>query len=284
MRLLFTFIFFLVRIVTSGQDFYPVKKELFNWKPYDHVDQKQIIDFINHKKSYFGQFKTKDSFSVLTMTDLIKSIHFIDLDKDGTNEVVFDGPSAAEGNETLIFQKINGQYQTVFSGRQSVVDIKWLPNGETKIYITDFGCCAEYTVTNKIFKVTTVDGKKLKLSKIYQSLMFYQGQYPDSLFSTPIRFKVLVDNYKIRYTPKFDDTSYQPWDMDTSKPVGNVIANLKRNSFGYALGYKTDRSGRQWWYVEMDEKTILNNAKLDADASFPSKLIGWVSSNYLEKQ
>ena len=84
------------------------------------------------------------------MNDLIKSIHFIDLDKDGVKEIVFDGPSQADGNETLIFQKINNQYQRVFIGRQSIVEIRWQSNGETKIYISDFGCCAEYTVTQKI--------------------------------------------------------------------------------------------------------------------------------------
>jgi len=284
LRISIFLLLFLAAHIVKGQELYPVKSSLFDWTTYDQVEKKEIITFINSQKSYFNQFKRKDNYSILTMDDLIKSIHFIDLDKDGIKEIVFDGPSQAEGNETLIFQKNNNQYQRVFTGRQSIVDIKWQTNGDTKIYISDFGCCAEYTVTQKIFKLTKTDNNKIKLLKTYQSFVFFQGILPDSLFSTPIRFKVSVDNYKLRHAPRFDDTSYQPWDSDTSKPVGNVIANLTKNSFGYALGYKTDKSGRQWWYVEIDEKSVLKNVQLSGEIGFPSKLIGWLSSNYLERQ
>jgi hypothetical protein len=97
---------------------------------------------------------------------------------DGINEVVFDGQSEGEGNETIIFQKINNQYQRVFTGRQSIVDIQWQSNGETKIYLSDFGCCAEYTHTQKIFKLTKTETNKIKLSKIYQSIFFLKENCP----------------------------------------------------------------------------------------------------------
>lgn len=284
MRLLLTLLLLVFLDVASAQEFYPVKSTLFNWNPFDQFDKKSKTDFINRQKKYFIHFINRNDYSRLTMEDLHNSLHFIDLNKDGIFEVIFDGASEAEGDETMIFQKINNQYQRVFSGRQSIVDIKWESNGETKIYISDFGCCAEYTVTNKIFKLTQDENKKIKLVKTYQSLSFFEGPKPDSIFSTPIKFKVLVDNYKLRHTPTIDDTSFQPWNYDTIKPVGNVISNLTKNSIGYALGYKTDKSGRQWWYVEMDEKSIFKNTKLYAELVFPSKLIGWVSSNYLEKQ
>ncbi len=284
MRPLIIIILLVLFTTVNGQDFYPTTTTLFNWKSFEKVDKKQKTDFINTQKNYFIHFMQRNEYSSLTMEDLYKSLHFIDLNKDGIFEVVFDGASQSEGNETMIFQKINNQYQRVFLGRQSIVDIQWLANGETKIYISDFGCCAEYTVTNKIFKLTQSDNNKIKLVKTYQSLSFFQGKQPDSLFSNPFKFKVLVDNYKLRHTPRFDDTSYQPWDYDTIKPVGNVIANLTKNSIGYALGYKTDKSGRQWWFVEMDEKSVFKNIKLYSDFVFPSRLTGWVSSNYLERQ
>jgi hypothetical protein len=69
-----------------------------------------------------------------------------------------------------------------------------------------------------------------------------------------------------------------------SKPVCNVIANLKKSVLGYALGYKTDKSKRQWWYVEIDQKSDLKNVQLSGDTEFPSKIIGWITSSYLERQ
>jgi len=278
--------FILIHFVQGlfGQGLYPIKSSLYDWTNVARGDRKEIIEFIDSQKNYFVQFKGEDEYSSLSIDDLIKSIHFIDLDKDGIAEVVFDGQSDGEGNEILIFQRINNQYQRVFTGRQCIVDIKWENNGETKIYISDFGCCADYTTIQRIFKLTKTNDNKIKLLKSYQSLVFTDGKLPDSLFPTPFRFKVTVDNYKLRHTPRFDDTSYQPWDIDTSKPVGNVIANLTKDTYGYALGFKTDKTGRQWWYVEMDEKSIFNNLQLYVESGFPSKIIGWLSSNYLEKQ
>jgi hypothetical protein len=267
-----------------GQDVYPVQSSLFDWKKYEQVNLKEVNAFIAEQPNYFHHFKGKNEYSTLTMKDLIKSIHFIDLNSDGVNEVIFDGPSEAEGNETIIFQKIKNQYKRVFIGRQSIVEIKWLSNGETKVYLSDFGCCAEYTTIQKVFKLTHNENGMIKLVKVYQSVVFSEGKLPDSLFLSPIRFKVTIDNYKLRHTPRFDDTSYQPWDYDTSKPAGNVIAFLPKYTQGYATGYKTDKSGRQWWYVEIDERSILNNFKLYGHEDFPTKIIGWLSSTYLEKQ
>lgn len=279
-------LFLLYHTFCYGQEFYPITNSLFNWKKYEQTDKKQILAFIKIQKSYFQKFDNKDEYSSLTMDTLIKSLHIIDLDKDGIAEVIFDGPSGGEGNEIIIFQKINGKYQQVFTGIQSIVDIQWQNNGNTKIYISNFGCCADYTVTQKIFKLTKIENNKIKLIKVYQSLLFFNGSQPDSLFFKPLRFRVMVDNYKLRHTPKLDDSSAQPWDgdNDSSKPIGNIIATLPKNTFGYALGYKADKSGRQWWYVEIDEQSSLRNIKLDSEIIFPSKLVGWTSSTYLEIQ
>ena len=265
----------------KAQEHYPVVRKTFDWKPYEQKNDILIRSFINTHKDIFTQFKQNDPYSP-TIQDLIKSLHLLDLDKDGNNEIIFDGPSGGEANEVMIFQKINQKYEIILTEIQNIDTIEWEAN-KPKIYISDWGCCAAYTGTEKIFTMTKAKNGKIEFTKIYQALAFYPDRKPDSLFTTPIRFKVNVDNYKLRFAPRFDDSTAQQWDEEGAKSTGNVIANLPVNSTGYAIGFKTDKSGRHWWYVEIDENSKLRNLKLYTDDKFPAKVIGWTSSNFLER-
>lgn len=275
-------LFFLLNDL-SGQEFYPAIHKKYNWNTNEKNDNRVILDFVNNEKGYLKQFRQNDPYTP-KINDLIKSLHLIDLDKDGIDEIVFNGASGGEGNETQIFQKINNRYELIFTERQNIDDIKMVDN-KLKIYICDYGCCAEYTAIQKIFKMN-VKNKRISFEKIYQSILYNQSKRPDSLFDNPIRFKINVDNYKLRYAPRFEDSTFQIWDTDdriVPVPVGNVIANLPKNALGYALGFKTDKSGRQWWFVEIDENTSLRNLKLYMKDKFPTRVIGWTSSNYLQR-
>lgn len=279
-KIISLFISFILINCSNGQEFYPTFCKHFNWTGIEKKDKRILNEFIKDKR-YFEQFRRTDEYGP-KLSDLPKSLHLVDLDNDGIDEIIFDGESGGEGNKTQIFQKINNSYELVFTERQNIDDIKIIDK-ETKIYISDYGCCAEYTAIQKIFRLTKKN-KLMTFDKIYQSILYIDTKQPDSLFEKPLHFKVAVDNYKLRYAPKFDDSSYQIWDDDEKiKPVGNVIANMQKNSLGYAFGFKTDKSGRQWWLVEIDDKLLLRNLKLYIEDNFPTKVIGWTSSKYLER-
>lgn len=120
--------------------------------------------------------------------------------------------------------------------------------------------------------------------KIFQGLSFYNGEMPDSIMAEwAFRVQVMNDGYKIRTAPKLDDTSFQLWDEDESKPgSGNSIARLPKGATALAIAKKTDGTGREWLFIQLDEAYLpKNNIIYVADKS-PVKLMGWVSGRFVK--
>jgi hypothetical protein len=219
------------------------------------------------------------------MNGLIHSLHLIDLNKDGIDEIIFAGPSWEEGYTVDIFKKEKNAYTKIFSERQSLTDIL-VTQDQLYLYISDPGCCAEYSTIQKIFK-TDINLSNNSFQQTYQSQFINGTKLPDSLFKKNIGFRVTLEGYKVRLEPKMDDSTTKFYDdMNEFKPSGNVIAKLPKNTAGNALGYMTDRSGTKWWFVEIDQNARLRNVKYDRTdqtKKYPTRIRGWINSKYIQK-
>jgi hypothetical protein len=207
------------------------------------------------------------------------------LNKDGVDEIIFNGLSDEEGNRIAIFKKEKTSYTKIFSARQNLTEII-IAKDRLYLYISDPGCCAEYSTIQKIFKAD-LNLSISSFQQTYQSQIINGTKLPDSLFKKAIRFKVTLDAYKVRFEPKFDDSTKMFYDeMNEFKPSGNIIAKLSKNTAGNALGYMNDQSGTKWWFVEIDENARLRNAKYDRTdqtKKYPTKIRGWINSKYIQK-
>jgi len=282
--------FFLISNLTyaqsSNESYYPIASPSYIWKT--PSNKLEITNFLKTEKSKYFNYFNKDSISFgydFTKTGLLNALHTLDLNKDGVDEIIFNGLSDEEGNKTEIFQKINNKYVNVFSTRQNIVDIK-LSDTASYLFITDPGCCAEYSIIQKIFKMN-IPSQAISFNQIYQSQLLNSTVKPDNVFQTPIPIKITVDKSKLRFQPKLDDTATQFYDlMGDLKPTGNVVANFKTNTKGLALGDKTDSLGNKWLYVQLDLGYYLNNFKLDDRigelSKFYTKIIGWVSDQNIK--
>ena len=173
---------------------------------------------------------------------------------------------------------------------QGIVKVEWKDKKADKIYITNWGCCADYVVTNKIYQLKYQKSTP-SFKKIYQSASVLREKKPSDLLENPIRFEILNDDYKIRYAPVFDDSTLNEWDLiiDTvahtaieGKGTGTVIGRLEKGTTGTAIGKKEDKSGRVWWYVEIDEKFIPKDKVVYFEDNFPTKIVGWISSRFVK--
>jgi hypothetical protein len=252
------------------------------------TDQQKILNFLKTEKVKYFSYFNKDSIQYgldFTMNGLIHSLHLIDLNKDGIDEIIFAGPSWEEGYTVDIFKKEKNSYTRIFSERQSLTDITIVQN-QLYLYISDPGCCAEYSTIQKIFK-TDINLSNNSFQQTYQSQIINGTKLPDSLFKKTIGFRVNLEGYKVRLEPKLDDSTRKFYDdMNEFKTSGNVIAKLPKNTAGYALGYMTDPSGTKWWFVEIDEKARLRNVKYDRTdqtKKYPTRRKGWINSKYIEK-
>lgn len=111
------------------------------------------------------------------------------------------------------------------------------------------------------------------------------GEKPDTLLEKPTRFVVLNNNYYIRFAPTIDDTSGQIWDAENNRQFhGNIIGKLPKGAKGFARGKKTDSSGREWWYVEIDEEHFpIGYAFVKKDEKIPTKVAGCIISRFVSE-
>ena len=272
---------FLILSPAFSQETFPLHTS-FSWKD---IEQKatpaQIDAFIAQNRKGFLQFGEQ----YRPLDSLRKRLHFLDLNGDKLPDVVFEGESGGEAQLIEIYLNTGKGYKYVFSSGQGIEKIDWRDNRLYRLYIRDWGCCEDQLNTNKIYQLSYDKQDAPKFVQIYQSYFLRETIYPDSMFPTPIRFQVLNDRYKIRFSPAVDDTTKQDWLLPSASLRGNNIALLVKGAVGTALGKKTDATGREWWFVEMDEEyyPAKSDVLLDADKlEFPTKVLGWVSSRFVK--
>jgi hypothetical protein len=270
----------------SVETSFPVLPKEYKWT--SKTDQQKILNFLKTEKEKYFNYFNKDSIQYgldFTTNGLIHSLHLIDLNKDGVDEIIFNGLSDEEGNRIAIFKKEKTSYTKIFSARQNLTEII-IAKDRLYLYISDPGCCAEYSTIQKIFKAD-LNLSISSFQQTYQSQIINGTKLPDSLFKKTIRFKVTLEAYKVRLEPAFDDSSKKDYDdMNEFKPSGNIIAKLPNYTIGNALGYMTDPSGTKWWFVEIDEKARLRNVKYDRTdqtKKYPTRRKGWINSKYIKK-
>jgi hypothetical protein len=211
--------------------------------------------------------------------DALDDFYFVDLDNDQDLDVIFTGWSGAEPVCVRILNNKNGKYNRVFEAYQKISNLEFTDNTLSRLSIHDPGCCAAYIAFDEDFefKVTKDD---FKCNLINRSALLYPTEEPKEQMENPMRFEVLNDKYYLRLTPKID-TIDQVFAEDMQPD--NVIAEFKKGARGIVYGQREDETGRVWWFVEMDPAfKPVKSLFYDIDEK-PTKLKGWMSSNYLRK-
>jgi hypothetical protein len=289
MKTLLTAITLLMSVLSFSQEvltFPVVSAELFQWKEVEIQRPKPIIDkFIKDTPKEFQAYKRKDAeVAFLDLDSLRKALHFLDLNGDGKEDVIFEGQSDGEANEVAIFINTRQGYKKVFSTYQGVVKMDWENKRLARLYIDDWGCCDDYIERHMIYHVSYNQIGIPKFNKVCQGLSIYNGFTPDSLLEKKFTFEVLNEGYKMRSAPKIDDASVQPWDNDQTKNTGsgNIIGRLLKGARGTALAKKLDNTGREWLFVQIDKAYFLKNDIFYEENKFPTKYIGWISSRFVK--
>lgn len=260
---------------------------VYNWAAVETKMPKEKVNlFINAFPKEFEMYRRESD--IYTHDSLIKSLHFVDVNGDGKDDVFFDGQSYGEPRLIELFIKTTQGYKKVFSEMQGIAKIDWEDHKIKRLYINNWGCCSDYQETNKIFELSFNQQGLPSFKQVYQSVTCYLmvAKRPDSLFEKPIRFEVLNENYNIRITPKIDESYIGPWNQgveDEKKLIkSNSIGRLPKGMIGTALGKKTDATGREWWYVEVDEQYKPDTAVFYLENKFPTRVIGWISSRFVK--
>jgi hypothetical protein len=119
---------------------FPVLPKAYKW-PTKKNDSQKILNFLKTEKENYFSYFNKDfvEFGIdFTRNGLIRSLHAIDLNKDGIDEIIFAGQSEEEGNRVDIFKKEKTSFARIFSERQNLTDFM-LSQGQ--LYLRSWMLC-----------------------------------------------------------------------------------------------------------------------------------------------
>lgn len=265
----------LISLNSFSQDFsYFDFEKTFDWSPYEHVS----TDIL---KSNFKVLKEKPHSELIDLLEKKDKFHFIDIDNDQVNEIVYNGWNGGEGEMVVVYKLIKNQLVEVqkFYGR--ILSIRINEMNQTRFIVYDYSCCAGYVDHLQTFDFNS----KTKLFEIKSAIAkINQTDIPDTWLE-PFRFEIQKTPYNLRYSPEI--LKVQIRDSPFSDPIKgeNIAAIYQAGDKGTVYAESTDSSGRVWWFVVMDAMPKSGEVVYyDGNNEFKNyQPVGWISSKYVER-
>lgn len=253
----------------------PKESLTIDFKKLETITTEEKLKLISDLEPTFAYLATYEGWQRKVLDDF----NFVDLDDDADLDLVFTGWSGGEPVCVRIYSNINGKYQKVFEAYQEIVKVEFRDNKLSRVLVHDPGCCAAYIEFDEDY-FFNVDKDAFDYKLVNRTALLYPTEEPEDKFNTPINFEVVNDKYYLRLSPKID-TVDQVFAEDLQ--ADNVIAEFQKGTRGQAYAETKDSTGRVWWFVEIEPKyKPVRSFFYDIDEK-PTKLKGWMSSNYLQK-
>lgn len=247
-----------------------------DWTELESVSNSEKLALIESVKTEFDYLATYETWK----DENLSKFHFIDLDKDGDLDLIFDGWSGGEPTCVRIYLNRNDEYHQVLDEYQIIQDLQMDDHGLSSISIEDPGCCSAYIVFNMEYTVfTSKDTMDFVLDS--RTARIENTLLPSKKLGKPVRFSVENDFYFLRATPSIDTTDL--W-YEGRRGTDNIIAKYSKGAEGTAYGHSTDETGRVWWFVEIDPKYKPIDSHFYDFEERPTKLTGWMSSRFLKEK
>lgn len=279
------YIIFCFPVVSNAQgDNGVIAKPSFKFSAIEkQVPRKTISDFIAQNKDAFPTY-TDTAIATQRIEDLYTHLHFLDINNDKLDDVIFEGKDTAEGNIVKLYINNGKGYKQVLTDKQGITGMEFKHSRLTTLVVSDWGCCGAYLNFERTY-ILLYNEKgfpSLKLEK--QTAAVFDGAEPDSLFTKPFIATITGNNIHLRSTPSIDDSSYAPWQVDSiPRGSGNTIGILSKGISCVVLGKKAGNNN--WWYVELNEDTPMHRSVFYTPSNeVPTKKRGWIKSDDISTQ
>jgi|SRR5690554_2363770 len=279
MKHILIFIFISTNFLVYSQEI-NLSKE-FLWPENENMNSALIEKFIDLTPQEFQNYRLNEPYS-LTISDLTKALHIIDLNNDGLDDIIFDGLSGGEPRQISIFINNGHSFDKVFTDYQQISSLKFDQGVLSEIQIKDWACCDGFTETYRLYDVSYIKGA-FKFIFIESFMYLDNTTLPEFYWTERKKIKVLNDKYNIRFSPQIDDSTevYYDW-----RPTyGNTVGKLEKNTIACAISESTDLTGRIWFFVAIyPEYDIQESYLFNHKDEIRSYKCGWISSRFVEIQ
>jgi hypothetical protein len=238
---LLRYIVFLVPLpLTAQSSDILVTKHIFKFADVEkQVPEQTINAFIAQTKSSFPAY-ADTTIAMHTTDELYSHLHFMDINGDGRDDVIFEGQDTGEGHIITLFINKGKSYKKVFEDKQGITNMAFKSKRLSTLQVGDWGCCGAYLNFKKTYTVSFDDKYNPAFALVKQTAAVFDGVGPDSLLVKPFTKSVVEYNVHLRSTPTVDDSSYAPWQVDNiPRGSGNTIGFLSKNVTCTVIGKKT---------------------------------------------
>ena len=243
-----------------------------NWKDFEVEINLEIKNkFLSKFDSIYNYVKNDEFYG----EKYDSMFHFLHLNGDSLIDVIFEGWSGGEPYVCEFYFNTGETFELQFQALQYITQMEIEDKRLKSFKIIDFGCCAEYVHWEKQYEIKNdTINILLKRAKINATIK------PENYFKTPKKFIVNNASYFLRFEPEINnDTLYAPY----YEGEGNKVAEYFKGDLGIAYAEKSDSTGRNWWFVEMEPKlefryNIIYNSQNDRP-----KYLGWMSSRFVKE-
>lgn len=251
----------------------------FNRKPFDGWHLYETKAFQSGQLNN-GHFYFEDEIPPFLLDDP-KAWHFVQLDDDQEDELIYNQYIGYESIVFVIFDKRHGQYHLNNQLFGTISNITRMGSKWT-FELYDYGCCASYI--DHFTLVELQNGSDLKKLIITESLAFVNYSKVPEFIPAPWNFEVTLEKYNMRIEPKIeeiigvDDYQWEPIEGQ------NISAQFSKGDKGIAYASNIDLDGKDWWLVAMEKPATLPYLHYEGNNDFANfKLLGWMSAKYLKK-
>ncbi|MEP5612637.1 MAG: hypothetical protein ABJP45_10325 [Cyclobacteriaceae bacterium] len=199
------------------------------------------------------------------------SFHFLDLDSDSQLDIIYNGIIGG-GNGVVLFLKSGSTYiqSNVLAGDIVAIERSKL-SGHVQFKIQQDPSGEEHYRLIINLSIRPNDFKMLTSAEYSYKT---NTQIPSTFFS-PKPFTTKIE-YNLRAQPRID-ASPNGW---LEKIKGNVVAVYPAGSIGKAIAQTTDKKGRVWWFVIMENNHWPDRSLLVYKK--PTNMsLGWMSKKFL---
>ncbi|HEY9000899.1 MAG TPA: hypothetical protein VIM89_06080 [Mucilaginibacter sp.] len=269
----------------------------FNWTSLEKQNaplKERFIKLASHLlENEYPTYCTDQDITKLRRAEFEKTLHVLDFNGDGLDDIIYEGNSGGEPQEVAFLLNTGNDFKLVFRETQSVAAMRFTDHKLTNVYFVDSGCCEDYIDFCKVYNVKYDDGA-LKFVNTYTTASINSTYWPKKFLNHPIYFEVLNNNYKMRLAPVIDDNTINDRAIPQDSLIGNTIDTLNKGTKGRAVAVQTDKTGRVWWLVEIDrdyssyghyfyEQDANLFYKESEDTTHKAAKMGWISSRYVKK-
>jgi hypothetical protein len=234
--------------------------------------EKEIEKVLKNK-----EFKEKTK-GRMKMEELLPLFHFVDIDNNGTLDLLFHG-KIFNVYHTYIFYKKEDAYITLIGERGSIAYANQ-PNGDNclELALWKEGCCGDFTNSyTQYVCLSNSDGASFE--RIAKSLLFRRTAFPSTRYDRPLAF---TTNQKadLRIESVADDQKEMG---GGDKKKGNTVAVYPPNAKGTVYAEVKNANNEIWYFVRMNNESdivveenrfVANNVKAEDIKGFFS--YGWI--------